>query len=72
MMPLWLAYVTLGIGLCASVLLLRFAYLLWKLGRKRILADHDPNTPFTADELHRIGIIPPEHYDEWVQDFPHR
>ena len=40
--------------------------------RRRILADHDPNTPFTADELHRIGIIPPEHYDEWLDEFAKR
>ena len=47
MMPLWLAYVTLGIGLCASVLLLRFAYLLWKLGRKRTVLWRKRHKPFS-------------------------
>lgn len=38
----------------------------------RILADHDPNKPFTSAELRSIGIIPPEHYDEWLEEFARR
>ena len=29
--------------------------------------DHDPNKPFTAAELHRLGIRPPESYDCWLR-----
>jgi hypothetical protein len=38
----------------------------------RILHTHDPNTPFTAKELHHIGIMPPKHYDEWLDEFAKR
>ena len=37
-----------------------------------LLEIHDPNKPFTSAELRRIGIIPPERYDEWLDEFARR
>ena len=58
--------------LLAILIFLAFVgYCVWYL-RKRILVDHDPNKPFTSDELRQIGIIPPERYDEWLDEFARR
>ena len=40
--------------------------------RKRILKNHDPNKPFTSQELRQIGIIPPENYDDWLDKYASR
>jgi hypothetical protein len=39
---------------------------------KRILPPEDPNVPLTSTELRAIGIIPPERYDEWLDEFARR
>ena len=35
---------------------------LWASRQPQILRDHDPEKPFTAEELRAIGIRPPEAY----------
>ena len=67
MMLLWLTFA----GFFFSGFFFGRASVFFQL-RPRILADHDPNTPFTSNELRRIGIIPPEHYDEWLDEFAKR
>jgi len=47
----------------ASLTFLSFVVLWFMWPRKIILADHDPNVPFTGDELKAMGILPPENYD---------
>ena len=39
---------------------------------RRILVIDDPNIPLTREELLKLHIIPPEHYDEWLEDFARR
>lgn len=42
------------------------------INRPRILKNHDPNVPFTSQELRQIGIIPPENYDDWLDKYARR
>ncbi len=56
-----------------------------QLKRRRILPHHDPNIPFTSEELKKLGIIlpDPERYDcetfvtgkvyrEWLDEYARR
>lgn len=57
--------------LIATFVLAGASFLLGLSVRRRHdpLYDHDPNKPYTSSELRKMGIQPPEDYEEWLKRY---
>lgn len=57
--------------LIAVFLLVGASFLLGLSVRRKSdpLYNHDPNKPYTSNELRRMGIQPPDEYEDWLRRF---